>query len=676
MRHTLLLFLLPAYLTLAGATPPAPPDAAQRCDPIPITMPRCRSMAYNYTGMPNLVGHETEMDARIDIETFASLLKSGCSKRLHFLLCSIYTPMCDPTSLLLVGPCRGLCEHVRARCEPIMTTFSILWPRHLDCSRFPSRNEPDSLMCMDGPLEDESGELPSRADALAAVAEATQATANAEKARQRALADFSNKLRGEGQNQEPIEVDYSPVSGGPCGHLQGVPPSVRIYVNRTSRCGLTCAPRDQSKVNDNTRTGLYTMGQRNLAMRVTIALCILCILGGLGVLLTGLMVISVDPQLHRSQAPRCQRTNNEVASQQGDKATWWDWCGVGPIAHKRLVRILGWLAFCQLCNSLAYILRLSYGHQTSACDKAKEVLLQDGLDNPVCALTFLLHYFFLNASLGWWFALCIVWTSEVCRQASMLTSITASSPRGSFGSARLLNLATRLSAWRGAYDDRAHGAGGIREHVWCHVIGWTPAGLLTASVLVLRAVEASELLGVCDLGLYRHRQFLAPFSNPSNNEETTQYRVVLGLALSPGILTLVGAGMVLGYSSLLLFTLWMMEGASKQTNRFIDGTTPLSNTAEFIALHAQEPTALFNGCSTNSDVTNSSSNMDPNRLGMQQRDQPFSRGTSAFSGLSKDVSQRQPTYRAAYATVYGTSLASIGATVPPTASVVSPTSSQ
>jgi len=49
----------------------------------------------------------------------------------------------------LIGPCRGLCQSVRASCEPTINQFGFSWPHGLDCQRFPAAND-DQHMCMDG----------------------------------------------------------------------------------------------------------------------------------------------------------------------------------------------------------------------------------------------------------------------------------------------------------------------------------------------------------------------------------------------------------------------------------------------------------------------------------------------------------------------------------------------
>ncbi|XP_076242838.1 frizzled-4-like [Calliopsis andreniformis] len=120
------------------------------CEPIRIEM--CRGLGYNVTAMPNLVGHEIQGDADFTLQTFSPLIQYGCSAQLHLFLCSVYAPMCTDKVSSPIGPCRGLCEQVRARCFPVLQGFGFPWPAALNCSRFPPENN-HRHMCMEGPGE-------------------------------------------------------------------------------------------------------------------------------------------------------------------------------------------------------------------------------------------------------------------------------------------------------------------------------------------------------------------------------------------------------------------------------------------------------------------------------------------------------------------------------------------
>lgn len=129
----------------------------RNCEPIRIEL--CRGIGYNETSMPNLVGHELQTDADFTLQTFSPLIQYGCSTQLKFFLCSAYVPMCTPKVPVPIGPCRGLCETVRARCHPVLKGFGFDWPPELECSLFPKDNNHEH-MCMEGPGEPGGGMSP------------------------------------------------------------------------------------------------------------------------------------------------------------------------------------------------------------------------------------------------------------------------------------------------------------------------------------------------------------------------------------------------------------------------------------------------------------------------------------------------------------------------------------
>lgn len=128
----------------------------QKC--VPINIKLCQDVGYNLTRLPNLVGHELQQDAELQLQTFTPLIQFGCSSQLRFFLCSVYAPLCTEKIDVPIGACRPMCERVRRKCEPVLNKFNYPWPASLNCSQFPPQND-DKTMCMDqGPVGHEDEE--------------------------------------------------------------------------------------------------------------------------------------------------------------------------------------------------------------------------------------------------------------------------------------------------------------------------------------------------------------------------------------------------------------------------------------------------------------------------------------------------------------------------------------
>ena len=106
-----------------------------KCEP--ITIPLCKDIQYNETIMPNLLFHQKQEDAGLEVHQFFPLVKVQCSPQLKFFLCTMYVPVCtvlDDAS----PPCRSLCNQARTGCESLMNKFGFQWPESLRCDQFPT----------------------------------------------------------------------------------------------------------------------------------------------------------------------------------------------------------------------------------------------------------------------------------------------------------------------------------------------------------------------------------------------------------------------------------------------------------------------------------------------------------------------------------------------------------
>ena len=114
--------------------------ASSQCEQITIRLCQydAQDLRYNRTRMPNMLGHQTQDEAGLEVHQFFPLVRVGCSGALKTLLCALYAPQCRAESADPVPPCRELCDDARSGCWPLMAKFGFLWPDFLNCSRFPS----------------------------------------------------------------------------------------------------------------------------------------------------------------------------------------------------------------------------------------------------------------------------------------------------------------------------------------------------------------------------------------------------------------------------------------------------------------------------------------------------------------------------------------------------------
>ena len=127
-----------------------------RCEKI-TEIPLCVNMRYNDTRMPNLLGHTSQREASTAVHVFLPLVQSKCSPLLLIFLCSIYAPMCTEqlNDVIVVPPCRSMCESVKQGCEPLLLGFDLGWPDVLSCEKLPSKDEMSEELCIQAPPLDQ-----------------------------------------------------------------------------------------------------------------------------------------------------------------------------------------------------------------------------------------------------------------------------------------------------------------------------------------------------------------------------------------------------------------------------------------------------------------------------------------------------------------------------------------
>lgn len=338
-------------------------DSQRTCEPIRIDI--CRGVGYNMTGMPNMAGHELQVDAKLQLETFTPLIQYGCSSQLRFFLCAVYTPMCTDKVPQLIGPCRPLCENVKARCQPVLQEFGFPWPASLNCSKFPPKNN-HRHMCMEGPQPEEHEKQPSVYGTF------NQPTFNSP--------NF-NSPNFQSPNLAPSVPNYNPSytsTGskrkkkvkdkesskrhyGLCHQYKYV--DQYYFINSTGRCAHNC-----------TADILFTHENKGFAEYWTAAWSCLCFLS------TSFTLLKFLSNSSRYRYPE---------------------------------RIIILLAANYNVYSIAYFIRLIAGRDNVSCHVDSQhqvsILVQEGLDNANCTIIFVLLYFFGMASTVWWVILTITW---------------------------------------------------------------------------------------------------------------------------------------------------------------------------------------------------------------------------------------------------------------------------
>lgn len=327
-------------------------EIVRKCDPIRIDM--CKGLGYNVTGMPNLVGHDLQQDAELQLQTFTPLIQYGCSKQLKFFLCSVYVPMCTEKVMEPIGPCRPMCLSVQKRCRPVLNEFGFPWPAALNCSKFPPKND-QNHMCMDGPGEED--DTPTRKP-RPGIQTWNQGGGNKNIP--------PGNLRPNFPTQLMPSTDWKTLGRLKCIHYRHS--EMYTYINRTDRCALQCGYDDAFTSEDKYFADIW--------MAIWAGLCFVSTL---------FTVLTYAIETHRFRYPE------------------------KPIIF---------LSMCFNVFSIAFIVRLIAGRESIACDTDPSVthpenplgiLIQEGLENTDCAIVFLLLYYFGTASSLWWVILTFTW---------------------------------------------------------------------------------------------------------------------------------------------------------------------------------------------------------------------------------------------------------------------------
>ncbi|XP_013190035.1 frizzled-10 [Amyelois transitella] len=143
----IILVLLSAWLVSAAE------EEGGKCER--IKLPLCQDLRYNWTVMPNLMGHRDQKEAEEAMVAYSNILTSGCSTHARFLLCSAFAPLCTEQVSGSVSACRALCETVAEDCKDQLEKNPSI---KLNCTQFPDRAR---RLCMRPPNSTELEPEPS-----------------------------------------------------------------------------------------------------------------------------------------------------------------------------------------------------------------------------------------------------------------------------------------------------------------------------------------------------------------------------------------------------------------------------------------------------------------------------------------------------------------------------------
>eukprot|EP00088_Acartia_fossae_P068565 TRINITY_DN8725_c0_g2_i4.p1 TRINITY_DN8725_c0_g2~~TRINITY_DN8725_c0_g2_i4.p1 ORF type:complete len:618 (+),score=97.25 TRINITY_DN8725_c0_g2_i4:72-1925(+) len=350
-----------------------------KCEPIKVEF--CTKLGYNMTGMPNMLGHQVQVDALSSLITFYPLMVYNCAPELLFFLCSVHVPMCTqlpPSSpgnenlqTQLIGPCRPMCERVRDKCLPVLELFKLSWPLNLACEKFPRSNKDDN-MCMDGGGK-ATDSPPSGTSAQQAFNAAGLDTLQAINPRLLEQAKELSKDASKLNKLDPylkmflesnMYKNIKPAKGysGTCSDLKY---SVNYhYVNRTDECVPKCGVDI-----------IFDAEDKKFAEVWVSVWSILCFITSLFTLITYILDTS------RFKYPE---------------------------------RCIIFVNLSYHILSIGYILRLIFGSELTACTHTQgepSLLVRQGLTpTPYCTVVYLIIYFSSLAGSVWWAITTVTWS--------------------------------------------------------------------------------------------------------------------------------------------------------------------------------------------------------------------------------------------------------------------------
>ena len=111
----------------------------------PVRSPICQLGQYNYTMMPNSLGHTSQKEAATELRRFRKLLALKCGPELQPIMCRVLFPPCgrdqpgfisDPFQDTVQHPGStrsALCRFIEEKCAQFIEEVGISWPENNLC---------------------------------------------------------------------------------------------------------------------------------------------------------------------------------------------------------------------------------------------------------------------------------------------------------------------------------------------------------------------------------------------------------------------------------------------------------------------------------------------------------------------------------------------------------------
>lgn len=118
-------------LTIFGGNP-----APGVCLPVIVKFCLNHKIPYNFTVMPNYIGHFGQIEAQHELEQFDALVDVQCFELVPLFLCSLFVPKCGSVNGKPIPPCRSLCIETMRRCGFFFDVFGLELPDYFSCKLF------------------------------------------------------------------------------------------------------------------------------------------------------------------------------------------------------------------------------------------------------------------------------------------------------------------------------------------------------------------------------------------------------------------------------------------------------------------------------------------------------------------------------------------------------------